>query len=156
MDIRRRPAALTSAASLLVVLALAGACDSGRDAASPSATMSSGVSASPQAMTPDAGTPGVTGPVSAPTAAMTRVPPLSTAADSAQRLVTLRGTLVQGVEGGCLILNADNGRSYQLIDLDEHLARPGIRLEVRGHKAVGMQSICMQGILFKVVSAHRL
>jgi hypothetical protein len=71
-------------------------------------------------------------------------------------LVTLRGTMVEGVEAGCRILKAENGKNYELLGMDEALVKPGIRVEVRGRVAVGMVSYCMQGIMFRVSTARRI
>ena len=154
MDMRRRTTALVGTVVLLVGLA---GCDS-PGAGQPGGATSA---ATPQATS----TPGsvTTGAPAAPTS-----PAVPTAEGGAptpkpvpnpvpsQPVIALRGTLVEGVEGGCLILNADNGRGYLLIGLDDSLAKPGNRVEVHGYKAVGQQSICMQGILFKVTSARKL
>ncbi|GAA1822739.1 hypothetical protein GCM10009682_48860 [Luedemannella flava] len=149
MDTRRRPAALAGILPLVTVLAL-GACGSG--GSTPSPTVGATPSASPVPTAPSVPPTSVAPTAAHTTAATSRtVPP-----EPSQALATLRGTLVEGVEGGCLILNADNGKGYQLIGLDEHLEQAGMRLEVKGYKAVGVQSLCMQGILFKVVSARRL
>ncbi|GAA1757561.1 hypothetical protein [Luedemannella helvata] len=144
MDARRRLTARFGTASLLAVLAVAAACDAGPSAQSPPSPATS------------AATPSTLAPTTIRTPDVTGTPPRSTGPESTQQLVTLRGTLVEGVEGGCLILNADNGLGYQLIGLDDGMSQPGARLEVRGYKAVGMYSSCMQGILFKVVSARRI
>lgn len=158
MDTRRRSTALVVAAALLTVLA--GACANDRNgSATPTAGPTTGSVGVP---TETAASAPTSAPVSLPSAvATTRRTIPGTTVDPhgpapSETLVTLRGTLIEGVEGGCLILNADNGKGYQLIDLDDSLAKAGTKLEVRGYKAVGMQSICMQGILFKVTSARRI
>lgn len=61
----------------------------------------------------------------------------------------------QGVEPGCLILDTGKAK-YELIgasDQAQRLLRPDARVVVRGYVETGMMSHCMQGTMFKVVSA---
>jgi hypothetical protein len=151
MGTRRRSAVLIGTGLLAVMLTGAAACDrtgAGGDAGPTTAANSSAVAVPTPVPATAVATTAVSPPAVRTTAAGAPTP--------APAGVTLRGTLAEGVEGTCLILQADNGYGYQLIGLPKHLAKPGYRLEVRGHKAVGQQSICMQGILFKVTSARRI
>ena len=71
--------------------------------------------------------------------------------------MVLRGTMIESVEVGCHILQADNSSdTYQLMGLPDDLARPGTRVEVHGQVAQDLVSFCMQGTIFQVSSARRL
>lgn len=84
------------------------------------------------------------------------LPGTSPSAPPVSAVVTLRGTMIEGVEAGCRILKAENGKSYELLGMDEALVKPGIRVEVRGRVALGMMSYCMQGAMFRVSTARRI
>ncbi|NUR52550.1 MAG: hypothetical protein HOV71_30870, partial [Hamadaea sp.] len=70
----------------------------------------------------------------------------------------LTGTVVKSeVEGGCLGLNTDTGKTYQLIgtaDLD--VLTPGARVRVTGRVRDDIATICQIGTPFEVASAERL
>jgi|GEM_PF-6240885 len=132
---------------------LAGCKSSGEQAAgsaspSPSATSGSG-SASPSPSGTGSGAPSPSGS-SAPGG-----PSSSGSTAPAGQVRTYTGTVVQGVEPGCVILNASDGK-YELVGADataEKVLRPQASVEVRGYLEHGMMSHCMQGKMLKVVSA---
>lgn len=62
--------------------------------------------------------------------------------------MTLRGTVRDGVEAGCLVLR-DNGTLYQLID-DKNRLKAGEKVTVTGHVDKDVMSYCMQGTPFRV------
>ncbi len=69
--------------------------------------------------------------------------------------LVVRGTVRQGVEPGCLLLDAQDKRAYLLLDADP-LARPGARVEVVGQPADQIVSICGEGTPLSVVSVRAL
>jgi hypothetical protein len=71
-------------------------------------------------------------------------------------MMLLRGQMIESVEVSCRIMRADDGETYELVGLPDELARPGTRVEVRGHVADDLMSFCMQGTIFKVSSARRI
>ena len=58
--------------------------------------------------------------------------------------VTVTGTVVEGVESGCLLLDAD-GRQYLLIGGDRAELRAGSRVSVTGRSDPNLLSTCQQG-----------
>jgi hypothetical protein len=90
------------------------------------------------------------------TAAASSSPSRSGGSQTVAGDMVLRGRMIEGVETGCRILRAENGETYELLDLPDELARPGTRVEVRGAVADDMMSFCMQGTIFQVTSARRL
>src|SRR5262245_43273820 len=123
MDARRRMVATLAGLSLLA--GLAAGCGPER---------TGGTGPTESAAPPSASAAPVTSaPV--PTPAGTRTPGATTGGPKPspdQGTVVLRGTMAEGVEGGCWVLQADNGKGYQLIGLDPDLERDGLRLEVHG------------------------
>jgi hypothetical protein len=85
--------------------------------------------------------------------------PTSTApgrtATSAGTLV-VRGTLRQGVEPGCLLLDTQDRHAYLLVDIDQAKARPGARVEVVGQPLDQFASFCGEGTALSVVSVRAL
>jgi hypothetical protein len=93
------------------------------------------------------------------TAAPTAAPATSSGGQTSVDAGTmvLRGTMIESVEVGCHILEADYSKdTYQLMGLPDDLARPGTRVEVRGQVAQDLVSFCMQGTIFQVSSARRI
>jgi Protein of unknown function (DUF5818) len=70
----------------------------------------------------------------------------------------LIGTVIKSeVEGGCLGLNTDNGKTYQLIGkADQEVLVPGARVRVTGRVREDVATICQIGTPFEVASAERL
>jgi hypothetical protein len=66
---------------------------------------------------------------------------------------TIRGTVTEGVEAGCLLLTA-NTESYVLIGGDRNVLQPGRTVEVTGVPDPGMVTTCQQGTPMKVTSAR--
>ncbi len=108
--------------------------------ASPSGSASAGTSKSPGGQGPSRSQPGV---------APSEPPPPAT------DLETHRGTMAKGVEPGCLILRTSNG-NFELVGANaqaKKVLRPDTDVVVRGYQQKGLMSHCMQGKIFKVVSA---
>ncbi|MEO6020860.1 MAG: hypothetical protein ABIP45_11495 [Knoellia sp.] len=68
-----------------------------------------------------------------------------------QRLTTLTGHLVEGVESGCIVLQTEDGRSFTLVGraAQDVVGTVG-ELTVRGHLEPEMVSHCMQGPVFVI------
>lgn len=64
-------------------------------------------------------------------------------------VVRATGTIVKGVEPGCLLLETGEAR-YLLLGGDRNLLEPGRRLTVTGFAAVGKPTTCMEGIPLEV------
>lgn len=67
---------------------------------------------------------------------------------------TLRGTVAEGVELGCMVLRAEDGNEYLLLGGDRSVISAGKRLEVVGRSQPGLMTTCQQGIPFKVSQAR--
>lgn len=68
--------------------------------------------------------------------------------------MTVSGTVVEGVEPSCLILQT-SGKDYLLMlpaSMDRSKVRAGAKLVVRGRLQPGMMSYCQQGTPFMVSS----
>jgi hypothetical protein len=68
--------------------------------------------------------------------------------------MTVTGTVVEGVEPRCLILQT-SGKDYLLMlpaSMDRSTVRAGAKLVVRGRLQPGMMSYCQQGTPFMVSS----
>jgi hypothetical protein len=59
--------------------------------------------------------------------------------------VTVTGTVSQGVEPGCLLLDAGGGTRYLLVGGERAELRPGRRLAVTGRVDRSLLSTCQQG-----------
>jgi hypothetical protein len=70
--------------------------------------------------------------------------------------LTVRGTVTEGVERGCRILVADDGRQFLLLGGDGESFAAGERVEVRGELRVGVMTICQQGVPLSVLSVRRV
>jgi len=68
-----------------------------------------------------------------------------------QSLVQLTGVLAQGVEAGCIMLQADDGSLYNLIDVSLDNPPFGSRVLVRGYVEKNVVTTCMQGIPFRAL-----
>ena len=71
-------------------------------------------------------------------------PPTTTQAPSAGEL-TVTGTVTEGVEPNCLLLDAGGGQRYLLVGGDRAELRAGSRVAVTGRVDRGLLSTCKQG-----------
>ncbi|MFE2752290.1 hypothetical protein ACFXGA_09840 [Actinosynnema sp. NPDC059335] len=87
-------------------------------------------------------------------------PPATTTAQSSatsssdpaiQPVVTVRGTVREGAETGCLVLDAGE-RRYLLLDGDPRELPIGAEVVVRGRPAPGGVTTCQEGVPFHVVA----
>ena len=113
---RKRPRLLTGL--LLAALLVAGCADPGSDSG--------------------AGQGATTAPTTAPGTTLTTIKP------PAAGQITVTGTVVEGVEGGCLLLEG-GGTSYLLVGGDRSQLRSGTRVAVTGRVDRGLLSTCQQG-----------
>lgn len=67
---------------------------------------------------------------------------------------TLRGTVTEGVEQGCLLLASPDG-DYLLVGGDRSVLRPGSQVVVTGVVEPDLLTTCQQGMPLRVVSAER-
>jgi hypothetical protein len=66
--------------------------------------------------------------------------------------VQAKGTVQQGVEPGCLILDTGQGQRYVLLSKDKAKLKPGAKVEVTGVQAAGLISYCQEGLPLQVES----
>ncbi len=59
--------------------------------------------------------------------------------------VTVTGTVTEGVEPNCLLLDAGGGRQYLLVGGDRSELQAGARVAVTGRVDRGLLSTCQQG-----------
>jgi hypothetical protein len=59
--------------------------------------------------------------------------------------ITVIGTVSEGVEAGCLVLDAEGGTRYLLVGGERNELRSGARVAVTGRIARELLSICQQG-----------
>jgi hypothetical protein len=95
------------------------------------------------------------GPGAPTTTAGAGAEPTDTARPTGQ-IVTLQGTVEEGVELGCLVLRADNGEQYLLLGGDPQVLGSGGRIEVQGVLRTDIATTCMQGTPISVVYARRV
>jgi hypothetical protein len=69
---------------------------------------------------------------------------------------TLRGTADAGVEANCVLLNADDGKSYLLLGGDREVIMSGARIEVAGKVMPDLMTTCQQGIPFTVTTVRKI
>lgn len=86
------------------------------------------------------GSPTTTTPQTPTTAA-----PSPTTAPASKHRLTATGTLRDGVEPGCLLLEADQGTVYLLVGGDRGKLAAGGRVQVTGLLAPDLLSTCQQG-----------
>jgi hypothetical protein len=79
------------------------------------------------------------------TAAPTTLPGKGTGQTSPAGEVTVTGTVIDGVEPNCLLLDAGGGRTYLLVGGDRAELRAGARVAVTGRVDRGLLSTCQQG-----------
>ncbi|MCI0689303.1 MAG: hypothetical protein L0Y54_19025 [Sporichthyaceae bacterium] len=132
--------ALTGALAAVLLVTACGSVESGSDGAASSPPPPGSTTPSP--VRPIETTPTPIDPTDLPS-------PTGTGAE-----VTVRGTVAQGVEAGCLVLSG-----YQLVINDAELQqslRPGTEVEVTGRPSPGMMTICQQGIPLVVTAVRPL
>jgi hypothetical protein len=120
---------LRSLAGLLLAVALLAACadqDAGDGAAS-------------------GGSEPTTAPETLPTTPTTSAPSPTTAPGAGKNRLTATGTLRDGVEPGCLLLEADQGTVYLLVGGDRGKLTAGGRVQVTGMLAPDLLSTCQEG-----------
>jgi hypothetical protein len=83
-----------------------------------------------------------TAPTSAPA---TTAPGTSTEPTRSGGPVTVVGTVAEGVEPGCLLLQAEGGGSFLLVGGERAELRPGRRVAVTGRVDRSLLSTCQQG-----------
>ncbi|MDC0707322.1 DUF5818 domain-containing protein [Stigmatella sp. ncwal1] len=67
--------------------------------------------------------------------------------------MTLTGRVVyRDIEGGVWVLEAEDGRTYQLAGGDRKIKKDGQRIEVEGHVDNDVMTIGMSGPVFNVSS----
>ena len=113
---RKRPRLLTGL--LLTGLLVAGCADPGSDSG--------------------AGQGATTAPTTVPGTTLTTIKP------PAAGQITVTGTVVEGVEGGCLLLEG-GGTRYLLVGGDRSQLPSGARVAVTGRVDRGLLSTCQQG-----------
>jgi predicted small secreted protein len=87
--------------------------------------------------------------------ATTAPPPSSTAEMPRDRIKVLAtGTVQQGVEPGCLILDTGKGQRYVLLSKDTSKLKPGAKVAVTGVRATGQLGYCQQGTPLEVQSVR--
>ena len=70
--------------------------------------------------------------------------------------VTVVGTVAEGVEPGCLLLQAERGGSFLLVGGERAELRPGRRVAVTGRVDRGLLSTCQQGEPLVVASIEAI
>jgi Protein of unknown function (DUF5818) len=142
------------AAGLAAVLAL-GACSTGGGDDQGQAAQGVTSTSPPTTAAPSTAAP-TTKP--APTTAApttTAPPPSSTAEMPRDRIKVLAtGTVQEGVEPGCLILDTGKGQRYVLLSKDTSKLKPGAKVAVVGVRATGQVSYCQQGQPLEVQSVR--
>jgi hypothetical protein len=128
------------------VLALAGCAEpSGGSGASGAASATSAPSQAPTTKPPEAPNPPTT-TTPAPTGAPATAPPV--AGDT----VTVRGTVRKGVERGCLLVDATDGKAWLLIGQARPSLRAGARVRVVGQRVETFANTCGEDAALAVVS----
>ena len=85
----------------------------------------------------------------------TTVPPRTTREMPRDQIKVLAsGTVQEGVEPGCLILDTGKGQRYVLLAKDSSELKPGAKVEVIGVRATGQISYCQQGLPLEVQSVR--
>ncbi len=111
----------------------------------------SGGQAAPASSTASRATAPVTTGVPAPSTSWPELP-------RDQVKVLVKGTVTNGVEPGCRLLDTGQGLRWLLLAgaRDEGRLRPGARVEVVGVRATGQASTCQQGRPLQVLSVKPL
>lgn len=118
---------------------------------------------SPEQSTPGPSAAGTSTPGTATPGPDRTAPPLPTSADellgplpgpsrrASGALRTLTGTVVPGVESGCLLLSTAQG-AYLLVGGDRAVLRAGATVTVQGRPDPTLLTTCQQGVPFVVAS----
>jgi hypothetical protein len=106
-----------------------------------------------------ASTPASTGstpasPTGNPPGNPTGSPPVNPPGTTKPAEVTLRGSVQDGVEPGCLLLTAQDGRLYLLLGGDRQVLQSRSEVVVRGRPQPDVATTCQQGIPFTVLDAR--
>jgi hypothetical protein len=88
-----------------------------------------------------------------PPATLPDTPPTTTP-DPPSGELTVTGTVSEGVEPGCLLLDADQGNRYLLVGGLRDELRPGARVRVTGRVDRQLLSVCQQGEPLVVASVE--
>ena len=94
------------------------------------------------------GTSPTTAPETLPSAPTTRPPtptPTTAPGSPGQSQITATGTLRDGVEPGCVLLQSEQGTVYLLVGGDRGKLTTGRRVQVTGVLSPDLLSICQQG-----------
>jgi hypothetical protein len=153
---RRTGAAVALAAALLAVSACGETDRSAAPAPTPSGPVPSGApSATPPVSSSPSGKPGskmLGGPLTPPP-----VEDLTPTAGAKLKgtVLTVRGRVRAGTEGGCLVLESSQG-TYTLMGTPQssHALTPGSSVVVTGRLDEGGMSFCQEGRLLQVVSVR--
>lgn len=98
----------------------------------------------------DASTPTLPAPLPPSSAPLTTTP-----SRALEPGITVRGTVTEGVEAGCLILNTGSAQ-YLLLGADPAIAVAGAEIEVTGKADPGAMTTCQQGTPFNVQKTLRI
>jgi hypothetical protein len=100
--------------------------------------------------TSDTSTPSLPDPLPPSSAPLTTTP-----SRALEPGMTVRGTVAEGVEAGCLILNTGTAQ-YLLLGADPTIAVAGAEIEVTGRAEPGAMTTCQQGTPFNVQKTLRI
>jgi hypothetical protein len=104
---------------------------------------------------PDSGQGAASGGAPTTAAPTTTAPTPTTGEMPRDRIKVLaNGTVQQGVEPGCLILDTGKGQRYVLLSKDTSKLKPGAKVEVVGVRATGQISYCQQGQPLEVLTVR--
>ena len=78
-----------------------------------------------------------------------------TATPDKGQVTTLRGTVAEGVEAGCFLLTAQDGKQYLLLGGDRTVITAGGAIEVDAVLQPGLMTTCQQGIPASVRAVRR-
>lgn len=71
------------------------------------------------------------------------------------QVITVRGRVERvELEGGCTVLRADTGTTYQLMGGDPSIVKPGATVQIRGRLRADLMTICQMGPVLEVDSAQ--
>lgn len=139
---RTRPSRL---AALVLAVCLAG-CADGSDQSRSDDSRENGTPTMSPSVPPSESPSGTPSPSFSPS-------PLPPTGKPGSSVTTVRGTIREGVEAGCLMLAA-NGAQYQLVGGDRRLLRPGRTVEVAGELQPDLLTTCQQGTPLVVKQAR--
>jgi hypothetical protein len=90
-------------------------------------------------------------PTAGPTLSTRRKPEITEPTIQGQQLLRLRGTIVDAVESGCVVLRADDGGTWLLLGIRGRPVPSGV-VQVTGYAVTGLATTCQQGRPLRVVS----